>query len=89
MNKCLTSLSCWGDNLSALAERVEELRYDKVAEFLNQLSICFSRRVIKDKEANKPELAVALQDIANRLETAAIAMDVIWDICEHHETESK
>ena len=69
-------------NLTDLAEKIGDLRYDTLAEFFCLLSDKICRDGYKDKSAGRTKLAVSLFDISEYLESAEVAAIKSWKISE-------
>jgi hypothetical protein len=79
----------WDGTLEELAQAVENLRYDKTAEFLEHLSNSFTKRSKSDREAGKPKLSNALYSAAHR---TTVVRDYVWDawiVCKPFMTKVK
>ncbi len=69
------------DNLE-LAERVGDLYYDALTEFLNGLSDKLQQDELADRKRGRVKLANELEQGAECLAQAAKHIGVAWDICE-------
>lgn len=74
----------WEGTLEELAQAVENMRYDKTAEFLKYLAQCFRDRSKTDKLAGKLKLHNALYNVYTRTDVAAEYTKDAWKICEPH-----
>lgn len=79
-----TSVPGWDGTLTELAHAVENLRYDKAAEFIYQLSMAFRERARADREAGKWWLATQLSKISGELGGAHFYTHRAWEICKPH-----
>jgi hypothetical protein len=70
------------EDLKAAAERVENMRYDSGARFLQLLSEAFGERQAKDLGAGKKQLAWHLAQVAIALQDAAAELTAAWGICQ-------
>lgn len=68
--------------LPELAEKIGDLRYDALAEFLEMLSAKIERDGLKDEKRGRAQLAQALQECASELANAAVPMKKAWKIAE-------
>ncbi len=75
------ALSLFGDDWTQLAERLGDLRYDALAEFL----LAMSEKMEKDADADlgrkRPKLATELYTSAEELKAASEAIFRAWEIC--------
>lgn len=71
-------------SMEELADRIEDMRYDKVAEFLRFLAEAFLDRSVADNNAGKRKLAVELQCVYGWLSNAASECEEAWEICKPH-----
>jgi len=65
-----------------LAERVGDLYYDALAEFLHELSDKLHRDGLADHKRGRVKLANELEASAVHLAQASKHIGVAWDICE-------
>jgi len=72
----------WDGSLQELAFAVGNMTYDKLSEFLRHLSDDLKRQAEGDRGRNRPKLANALDETANRVEDAQLATDHVWFICK-------
>lgn len=89
MSKCnnhYTEISGW--DLESLADAIEELRYDKLSEFLGYLSEALYQRSIKDNRSGKPQLVMRLQRAGGSITGAKLNIDKAWEICKPYMDEN-
>ena len=74
-----------GYPLEELAEKVGDLRYDKLQEFLEFLSA----KILKDAEADRLrqrlKLSKNLQSLGENIQTASLHAKEAWKICQPYE----
>ncbi|MDY6896621.1 MAG: hypothetical protein SWZ49_00860 [Cyanobacteriota bacterium] len=68
--------------LEALAEDIEKLRYDALADLLKLLSAKLNKDSQSDLSRNRVKLAACLKQCSSELEKASIVIDKAWKICE-------
>lgn len=68
-------------DLQEAAEEVENLRYDKVVEFLGHLSQALDRRAASDRASGRPVLARQLERASYKVMRASVEMAEAWSIC--------
>lgn len=68
--------------LKELAEDVENMSYDAVAEFLTHLSSALYRRSKRDRNNDKNNLAEILDRASFNIDSAALNIIDAWKICE-------
>jgi len=68
----------------ALAERIGDLYYDSLADFLTELSLKLHRDGLADGKRGRVKLANELEQSAIHLAEAAKHIAVAWDICVPH-----
>ena len=73
-----------GYELKELAEKIENLRYDKTQEFLEHLSKAFKKRSESDYKAGRVVLSNMLSRTHDQLRDAAYEMRNAWYICKVH-----
>ena len=77
-----TDIPGWDGTLAELAEAVENMRYDKTAEFLWYLSQSFKDRSKRDRLAGRNKLANALYNAYTRTEVVRTYVSDAWSICK-------
>ena len=77
------------DSLQELAAEVENLRYDKLGEFLSSLSDALVSRAESDRKSGRTRLAVHLCYAGWRIRQAASQVADAWEICEPHMKNEK
>ena len=71
-------------SLSDLAERVGNLRYDKLLEFVQALTADVRKQANKDHLAGKTQLATALDETASKLAEVEIPLTRATQIALRH-----
>ena len=71
-------------DLKELAGKIENLRYDKVAEFLDHLSCAFYERAVKDSDAGRWKLSKVLYSASHTFIGAKVDLLKAWEICKPH-----
>lgn len=71
-----------GYYLTELAEKIGDLRYDALADFLKELSLKIEKDGLKDESRGRVKLATQLKKTADELKTCSENIKVAWDICE-------
>ena len=74
----------WDRTLGELAVAIENMRYDKVADFLDYLQGALMKRAAKDREACRHGLATRLNRVATNIYQACDEMDEVWKLCKPH-----
>lgn len=72
--------------MQKLAEDIGNLKYDALAVFLDLLAQKIENDGIKDAERKRLQLAQQLQNSANSLKKAKVAIDKAWKISEPYMT---
>lgn len=73
-----------GKDLKELAFEIENLRYDKVIEFLDHLEGAFKDRAGRDYKAGKTSLCYGLTMAGLKLSEASEIMKDVWKICKKY-----
>jgi signal transduction histidine kinase len=71
-----------GYTLKGLAEKIGDLRYDALADFLNLLSEKIDLDGFEDESRGRAKLATALKASAASLKQSSLHIDKAWQICE-------
>lgn len=71
-----------GQTIEGLAEKVGDLRYDTLMEFLDHLHYKIKTDSEKDEEAGRTILANQLKMVSHRLDQARRHAENAWDICK-------
>ena len=71
-----------GFNLQELADKVGDLRYDTLQDFLLKLSIKIKKDGTKDRSRGRIKLANELDEASNKLQECSININKAWVICE-------
>lgn len=79
----------WIYSLEELVDSIGQMRYDKLAEFLDLLAINFSKQATSDIEASRIKLSVELIQASVFVIDAAEQMKKAWKICEPYMKENK
>ena len=66
------------------ARAIADLRYDKLAQFLESLSNHLHKDGVKDGNAGRTQLGKALNESSYQMTCASDSMKEIWDLCEPH-----
>lgn len=74
----------WNGTLTELAQAIGNMRYDRVAEFLDDLRKDFLRQAQNDGEAGRSVLADRLRLTAYDMGMAQARMEHVWKTCEPH-----
>lgn len=74
----------WEGSLEELAQAVENLRYDKVSDFLYHLNMALQARSQSDTQAGKPQLSSFLIQASHKIASAALDIERAWIICKPH-----
>lgn len=69
----------WEGTLKELAQHLENLRYDRLEEFLSHLYTALSERAAKDQEAGRINLAKQLLTVCTHVNLARLYLLDAWD----------
>jgi len=72
--------------LGKLARELADLKYDVLAEFLREFSLCMEEDSQADLRRKRPKLAKELRETSKALSEAHEAVERAWRICEPHMT---
>ena len=78
----LSNVPGWNGSLKELASAIENMWYDKTAEFIFHLSRAFAARARRDRFSKKFKLGNQLLSSAQVLEKAANSVNEAWKICK-------
>lgn len=70
------------DNLDNLAKAIGNMKYDKLAEFLEHLADDVQRQADNDASNGKTKLSAKLYQVAKHLYEAQEDADSAWKICK-------
>ena len=68
-------------SMEELADRVENLRYDALLEFVEALRAALTRRANEDARSERPRLAAALRRTSESLVPTSHHLEEVWRIC--------
>jgi uncharacterized Fe-S cluster-containing protein len=71
-----------GFAIQELADKIGDLRYDTLNEFLIKLATKIKKDAFKDRNRGRTKLANQLDNAAKNIELSADNIDKAWVICE-------
>jgi hypothetical protein len=69
-------------NLQELADKIGDLRYDALQDFLLKLSIKIKNDALKDRNRGRIKLATQLEEASKKIEESSANIERAWVICE-------
>lgn len=72
----------WDGDLKSLARAICDLKYDKTAEFIQELAKALEEDEKADLERGRVKLSTRLGQAANALHRAHTKMIKVWEVCE-------
>ena len=72
----------WNGSLEELSRSIGNMRYDKLSEFLLNLTDDIVKQSEKDLESDRKKLSTELNQCAQYLLEAKCKMDKAWEICK-------